>query len=388
MKISGNLVKDLANYSSYDNIRKIASYIDGLKNASRKILWTVLEKNISQEVKVSRLDSTFQEFTEYLHGSAVSVISNMAQDFTGSNNFPLLAKSGNFGNRFIQEPSAPRYIYTYKHKNSDLLFNKIDSAILEHQYFEGSKIEPKFLLPNLPVLLLNGSEGISSGFAQKILPRNPEKIKQYIMDYLSNKLKPTSKNSLEPFYNGFEGTITGGVSEKQWIISGAFKRVSGTKIEITEVPVGYDLSSYIKVLDDLEEKGIIRSFQDRSENDKFNFIVSFDSKFLQSNTDEQVLEKLKLNSRVSENFTCTDEFNKIVQFESAKEIIDSFINVKLRYTQLRKDYLIQKMESDIRKDFSRYSFIKGITEEKIIISKRTKDNIVQQLEQFSEIIKD
>ena len=41
----------LVNYASYDNLRKIASCIDGLKNASRKVMYTVLEKNIKDNVK-------------------------------------------------------------------------------------------------------------------------------------------------------------------------------------------------------------------------------------------------------------------------------------------------------------------------------------------------
>lgn len=378
MKISGQLAQDLANYSSYDNLRKIASLVDGQKNAARKILWTVLEKNITQEVKVSRLDSAFQEFTEYLHGSATGVICNMAQDFTGANNLPLLAKSGNFGNRFIQEASAPRYIYTYKHKNTDFLFNKEDSNILEHQYFEGSKIEPKFLVPSLPLLLINGSEGVSSGFAQKILPRRMEFMKQYINHVLSGS--KYDKDVIVPYFNGFKGTVEQGITDKQWLIKGVFKRISGTKIEITEVPIGHDLASYIKVLDDLEEKGTIRTYQDKSENDNFNFIVSFDTKFLANHNDEQVLEKLKLISRVTENFTCMDENNKIVQYESADEVIKHFIKVKLDYLSKRKTYQLQKLDDDINILKARYIFVDGVVNNKIIVNKRSKQDIENQLD--------
>lgn len=53
IKISDFYNSDFVNYSSYDNLRKIAQ-IDGLKNASRKIVYTLLEKNVKDFVKVSQ----------------------------------------------------------------------------------------------------------------------------------------------------------------------------------------------------------------------------------------------------------------------------------------------------------------------------------------------
>ena len=93
-----------------------------------------------------------------------------------------MQKSGNFGTRSVQEASAPRYIFANGSKEFFELFKYEDDNILESQKFEGNKIEPKFYVPTLPMILINGSEGVSSGFAQKILPRNPENIKKYLTD--------------------------------------------------------------------------------------------------------------------------------------------------------------------------------------------------------------
>ena len=169
---------DYVNYSSYDNLRKIASLLDGQKNAARKILYTILAKNIKEKIKVSQLGSKVAEFAEYLHGNMDNVIVNLAQDYTGTNNLPLLQKKGNFGTRFAQEASASRYIFTYGSDNLFKLFNKDDIEILTKQYFEGQEIEPMFYVPNLPILVINGSEDVSSGFAQKILPRSVNDVKR------------------------------------------------------------------------------------------------------------------------------------------------------------------------------------------------------------------
>lgn len=313
---------DYVDYASYDNLRKIASYIDGQKNTARKILYTVIDKNISNEIKVDQLSNKMAEHTQYLHGGAQGVIVTMAQNYVGTNNLPLLTREGNFGTRFSPEASAPRYIYTMKEKYLSGLFNKEDNEILIPQEFEGDKIEPRFYIPTIPMLLINGSEGISSGFAQKVLGRDPKCIKQYVEDYITSggNVRPKKSNNLTPYYEGFKGTVESGDEVHKWIIKGAIKRKNITSVEITELPIGYNLKSYIKVLDDLEDKKVIRSYKDLSDNDQFNFVVSIDSKSLKSWSDDQIIEKLKLIKKVSENYTCIDEHNKIREFKSAKEI--------------------------------------------------------------------
>lgn len=321
---------------------------------------------------------------EYLHGDASPVIVGMAQNFAGSNNLPLLDREGNFGNRFIPEASAPRYIYTNGSSEFFKLFSKDDTAILTKQFFEGVEIEPLFYVPSLPLLLINGNEGVATGFAQKILPRKKEYMQQYIQFKLTGS--KYHKDTFKPFFEGFNGTVEQGENEKQWLIKGSFKKISLTKLEITEVPVGYALKDYIKILDALEEKGVIKTYQDRSENDIFNFIVTVDSKFT-SQSDDIILDKLKLIKKVSENFTALDKDNKVQQFQSAQEIFDYYFDVKLEYLQLRQNYMISKINHEIRKNISRYSFIKNITEEKIKVNKESKESIISQIEPIEEIIK-
>ena len=383
MKISEFFNKDYVDQASYDNLRKIASLVDGQKNASRKILYTILEKNIKSEIKVSQLGSKVAEFAEYLHGSMDGVIVGLAQNYPGTNNIPLLVREGNFGTRFSNEASASRYIYTHGASQFFELFNKEDTPILKHQFFEGQQIEPMFYVPNLPMLLINGSEGVSSGFAQKILPRDPKKITAYIKSVLSDS---KSQYNFEPYYEGFGGTIEQGENSSQWLIKGSVKRLGINKVEISEVPVGYDLKGYINVLDDLEDKRIVQSYRDKSEDNNFKFEVTIPSKELKSWDDETLMTKLKLIKKVSENYTVIDENNKIVVYESAKEIIDHYIRVKLEYVGKRKEFQTEKLEEEIRFDFSKYLFIKMIVEDELIINKRAKADIVADLEKVDKIL--
>jgi len=375
---------DYVDFSSYDNLRKICSVVDGQKNAARKVLYTILEQNINSKIKVSQFSSKVSEYAEYLHGSIDGVVVGMGQDYAGTNNMPLLQKSGNFGTRFSPDASATRYIYTYGSADFFELFNKKYTPILKNQVFEGHNIEPKFYVPNLPLLLINGSEGLSSGFAQKILPRNPDEIKRIIKGKLKGK---NVKCNLIPWFKGFNGVINKGINSGQWYIDGVCTVKGTNKVLITEVPVGYNLKGYIKVLDDLEDKKIIQSYKDKSEDDVFNFEVTIPSKTLKSWTQEELLIKLKLRKTVTENYTVLDENNKIKVHENIQDILDHYIGVKKHYTELMKNHVINELQAHIKYDYSKYLFIKMIQDDELIISKRKKIDIVNDIDVVEKIIK-
>lgn len=380
---------EYCNYASYDNIRKIPSLVDGQKNAARKILWYLFQKNINtsaKEVKVSQLDSKVAEATEYLHGSMAGVIVNLAQDYVGTNNINLLSPEGNFGTNLVPESSAARYIYTFGTPEMFKIFNTEDNDILEHQEFEGHKIEPKFMLPKLPMLLINGSEGISSGYASKILPRNPVEIQKYIEYYLLHPNAPKKPFQNKPYYRGFKGTIISGEESNKWEIIGTFVRNNAKGlVKITELPVGTNLKQYIKTLDKLEDDKVIISYKDNT-TDNFDFDIKFNRKSLQAMPDEQLITVLKLRKKVSENYTVVDEFNKVQVFSSVSEIMDAYIAVKRAYIAKRKQHLVSSISQDIRIDVSKYVFIKSIVDNKLVISNRPIVDVEADIAKIDKII--
>lgn len=385
MKITDFLNNEVVNFASYSTLRALASYIDGLKNSHRKVVCYMLLNNVTKEKKVFNLSGEIMTSMEYLHGDISGSVITLAQNYPGTNNIPLLSREGNFGTRFTNEASATRYIYTAKDKMFDYLFNKGDINVLHEQYFEGTKIEPRFFIPTLPLILINGSEGIATGFAQKILSRNVDNIKKAINLILDNK--KIDKKLLIPSFNGFDGIVEQGDNTNQWLIKGKIKRLSGGKFEILEIPVGIDLQSYTKVLDDLEDDKFIKSFKDFSKDDKFHFEVLMSPSDLAKFSDDDLLQKFKLVKKVSENYTCVDENNRVKVFESVEEILRAFVNIKLEYLQKRKDYQLQKFEDDIKIDFSRYLFIKNIVDNKLLINKRKKSDIEIDLEKIDNIVK-
>ena len=387
VKIEDFLNTRLSNYASYDNLRKIGSYIDGLKNASRKVLYTIHEKNIKDTEKVSRLASKCSEFSDYLHGDGLwRVIVTLGQDFAGTNNIPLIQKFGAFGCRSNNEPGAPRYIHASGSKMFFSLFNYKDDDILIKQTFEGTDIEPRFYVPTIPIILVNGSEGVSSGFAQKILARNPKSIIKYIQNFLNKKA--TRKDWLNPFYNGFDGDIIRDTNfpddPKKWLVNGKVEKVKSNVYRIKEIPFTYDLNSYLKVLDSLEESKTILSYSDMSDGDcKLEFEVKVPKDFKH----EDVLKNLKLQKPITENYTCIDENNKIRIFEDSEEIIKSFIDIKLKFIQKRKEFLENSLQGELDILNSKILFITMVIDKKLKINNVPKEQVIEALSKVKKIVK-
>lgn len=375
----------LSNYSSYDNLRKIASYIDGLKNASRKVLYTIHEKKIKETEKVSRLASKCSEYSDYLHGDGLwRVIVTLGQDYAGTNNIPLIQKFGAFGCRSNNEPGAPRYIHASGSKAFFELFDYKDDPILIKQTFEGTSIEPRFYVPVIPMILVNGSEGVSSGFAQKILARNPKNIVKYIQNILQDK--PVRKDWLTPFYNGFSGTIRldDPFDLDKWTISGVVERTKPNTYLIKELPFTYDLAGYLKVLDALEESKVIQSYRDLSDGDN---VMQFEIKVPKDFDHINASKIFKLEKYITENYTCIDEDNRIRVFQSPEQIISAFIRIKLEYIEKRRIYLIDRLKSDIAVVNSKVKFINSIIDGTLVVSGVPKVQIIKSLEKIPGVIK-
>lgn len=386
MEISNFFKTDYIAYGAYDNIRKIASVIDGQKISMRKCLYTVLDKNINTPLKVSQLMSKISENTQYLHGeqSLYGVIVGMAQNFIDSNNIPYFKREGAFGNRLIKDAAASRYIFTCKEQYLDFIFKKEDNPLIGNQYFEGDKIEPIYYVPIIPMLLVNGSIGLTTGFTQKILQRNPEELIKWILCKLSNK---KFNGKLIPWYKGFKGNIKQGSDINTFIIEGHYNKINNNTIEIDELPIGYDLAQYIKVLDQLVEDKKIKDYDDYSENGQFKFKISFfRNQGLDLNTCD-IISELKLYKSYNEIYTSLNEENKVVEYQNVFEILENYYKIRYDFYIKRKEYLIKELESNIRLIASKYIFIKNVIDGSLEIRNKSNDYIIEKLSNIKNIIK-
>lgn len=386
MEITKFFATDYIDYGAYDNVRKIASVIDGQKISMRKCLYTVLDKNISNPIKVSQLMSKVSEHTNYLHGeqSLYGVIVGMAQDFPDSNNIPYFQREGSFGSVLMKDAAASRYIFTCKEKYLDLIFRKEDNALIGNQIFEGDKIEPEFYVPIIPMLLVNGSLGLSTGYMQKILPRNPKDLIKWILFKLEGK---KYNKAILPWYNKFKGSVDQGQNENSFFIKGRYNKINDYTIEIDELPVGYDLKGYLKVLDQLVDDKKIRDYDDYSENGEFKFKIHF---FRNQGLDPKtcdIYSELKLVKPITECYVSLFKNNRVKEYNNIEEILEDYYSVRYEFYVKRKEYLIADLEKNIRLNASKYTFIKSVIEGILEIRNKPEEFIVEKLGSIKNIIK-
>lgn len=348
MNVSEFYQKDYTQFASYDVQRKIASYIDGLKISQRKVLYTLLDSSGDAMIKVDALAAKTAMHSLYIHGavSLEGVAVNMAVDYTGTNNLPLLRKQGSFGSRLFPESSAPRYIQAGISQIAKKIFSKEDISVTANQVFEGEEIEPKNYYPKLPMILINGAEGIAVGFSQNIQPRNPENVKKAIKLILSgvDYNDPRIDELLIPYYNGFTGVVER-LGKNSFAIHGQIERDSNTSLYVTEVPVGFSHSSYQDKLETLYAKKVITDYKDLcdSKNDRFKFQIKCD-RTLTKKSDDQILKQLNLSTTVSEVLSALDDTGKVVVFDSANQLLAAWITARLAFVENRIKHQIHELQ--------------------------------------------
>lgn len=360
--------KDYAKYTLYN--RAIPSLVDGFKPVQRKAMFCMLHKKDKQKV-MSLAGSMISDGYSHGDSSACQAISKMAQDFPGSNNIPYFNKKGNFGNKFIKEPSAPRYIYV---KNNPFFKKVFLDKMLEKRDID--ETEPKYFLPIIPTILLNGVEGVAVGFATEILPYKLEIIKKYIQQYINQEPIPI----LKPYYKGYTGKIE--LEDEKWIMYGKYEVINTTTIHISEIPVQMDREKYLSHLSKLIEKGLISSFTDKSSS-KWNITVRLKRKSAVFKDPERYL---KLKQILSENITTIDEKNDLKIFKNVYNLLDYFIEFRLKVYTERKLWKIQNITAEIEVISQKIKFIKYLT--KINFKKMTYKEIVEIIKSKMDITND
>ena len=211
LRTFGEFVSDeLVHFSIADLRRSLPSAIDGLKPTQRKVLHSCFRRRLlgtAAEMKVASLAGYCSDVTAYHHGEASlhTAIINLAQDFVGSNNVPLLESCGQFGTRAEggADAASPRYIFTKLAPITPLLYPEADQPILAYETEDGQQIEPAHYVPVVPTLLLNGSNGIGTGWSTLCWGYHPLEVIDNVLAYAEGR--PMSE--LQPWAAGFEGGI-------------------------------------------------------------------------------------------------------------------------------------------------------------------------------------
>jgi DNA topoisomerase-2 len=372
------LDQDYAMYGMYTlENRAIPSVIDGFKPTARKIIFIadkVWRTGSEKPLKIFQLGGRIASEAHYHHGDASlsGAIIGMAQSF--KNSLPLLEEIGQFGSIRSPEAGAPRYISTKLTKNFRLLYK--DFELLENQVEEGNVIEPKFFLPIIPTVLLNGSSGIAVGFATNILNRNPLDLIDACIKVLDGK----RVGKLLPWLKDYNGPIEQVGTSNQYIMRGLYQITNTTTVTVSELPPSVTFQKYEAHLNSLQDRGIISSYEDNSANG-INYIIKFARATLTNLIEKDKLDQtLKMVETETENLTCLDERGKLLIFENIPQIVEYFTNFRLSFYSKRKAFLINKYNEELTYLSNRARFIKLIIDGKLKVNNVPRKEIILYLE--------
>jgi DNA topoisomerase-2 len=403
--------KELIHFSKYDCDRSIPNLMDGLKISLRKILYSAFKKNLTTEIKVAQFSGYVSEHSGYHHGEASlnAAIVGMAQNFVGSNNINLFEPKGQFGSRLAggKDSASERYIFTHLHKITRCLFPQQDDAILRYLDDDGTPVEPIFYAPIIPMLLVNGSKGIGTGFSTDIMCYNPQDLIGYLKNKLEGRDAENESKEFIPYYEGFQGSISkisgsGGDTTptnscNKFVIKGKYEVVGADKIRVTELPVGTwtdDFKEYLESLSDVvvDKAGkkiqpIVKDYDDMSKDTNADFIITLQKgklEELQSQKAEHgcngIEKQFKLmTTATTSNMHLFDANDKLKKYSRISEIIDDYYETRLDLYEQRKKYLIDALTKELLLLSNKTKYIKEILNDTIDLRKKKKDEVIALL---------
>jgi DNA topoisomerase-2 len=390
--------RELIHFSKYDCDRSIPNLMDGLKISLRKILYSAFKMNLNSEIKVAQFSGYVSKEACYHHGEASlnAAIVGMAQNFVGSNNINLLMPNGQFGTRLQggKDSASERYIFTQLNKLTRTIFPSADDAILEYLNDDGTIVEPIFYAPIIPMVLINGSKGIGTGFSTDIMCYDPIQIIEYLKNILLNK--ENNHTEFVPYYEGFQGKIQK-ISEEKFLFKGVYEKIGTDKIKVTELPIGYWTEDFKELLEDLidptqgkdgkKTSSIIKDYDDMSKDTNIDFTITFSKGKLEelekSNGDHGCngLEKiLKLyTTNTTTNMHLFDANDKLHKYEKISDIIDCYYQTRLKLYGIRKEYMIQALEKELVILSNKAKYIQENLDGSIDLRKKKREEVNQML---------
>lgn len=381
--------KELVLFSNTDNERSIPSLVDGLKPGQRKVLFTCFKRADKKEVKVAQLAGAVGEMSAYHHGeqSLMSTIVNLAQNFVGSNNINFLLPIGQFGTRLQggSDSASPRYIFTQLNPVTRALFPSTDENVLRFLYEENQRIEPEWYCPVIPTVLVNGAEGIGTGWSTSVPNYNPREL----VEQMRRLMRGEPLQTLVPWYKGFKGRIvrTDEIRFESRGLVNIIENGNDDTLEITELPIKMWTQKYKEkviepLFDGTEKKSgqLLQDYKEYHTDTTVHFVCKLRSEDLDLVEQRGVYEVFNLRSSIStSNMVLFDAAGCLRKFDSPEQICQEFFDCRKELYKKRKRYLegMLQAQSDQLSEKARFILMK--IQNQLLIENKRKAAIVEQL---------
>jgi DNA topoisomerase-2 len=261
---------------------------------------------------------------------------------------------------------------------------------------DGERVEPDTYLPVVPLLAINGSVGIGTGFSTDIPPHNPREVVAMLNERLNGTYASLAGKTLDPWWIGFRGKVEK-KADKQWVTRGVYTWDDAAKaVKITELPVGTWTKDYKAFLDGLVQanssdakedgKPILKGFEDLYNDVDVNFTLFLEpSYYASAKTKVEEFEKRfhLTTSWKTTNMCCFDTNMNIVKYDTIGDILESFYTYRLAAYEKRRQHQITVLKDDYEECMAKYQFLKAIVEGHLHLMNAEDEDILRELQGLS-----
>ena len=433
--ISTFIDTELIEYGKDNLSRSIPCIMDGCKESIRKIIYgcyhkwgTKVGSPKATKMKVGELGPYVASVMGYHHGpkSIEDSIIAMTNSYVGSNNMRYFVPNGQFGTRNMcgKDAAKGRYSAVIPEWWWPYIYKKQDTPLLTIRVDDGKEIEPEYLLPIIPMCLINGVDGIATGWSTYIPNYNPVDVVDWYIDSLTDK----EQKDIKPWYKGFKGkieivetetelcprgtpcSVIKGVQldttalkrsppvcteeeeedelgnnkmleedivycRKKMVTKGIYHTHEGTTL-ISELPIGTSMHNYYFWLNKQYKEGVISDLSNNCTDSKVNFKIN-GPKIVSH-------RRLRLTRTYSMcHMVLLDIAGDPIEFGDVTAILKYFRLYRLHFYGLRKKHIISTMEETLHELDLEAKFIHAVVEGELkIFNMSIKDYVYPEMDKM------
>ncbi|HEI1400022.1 TPA: DNA topoisomerase IV subunit A [Staphylococcus aureus] len=342
--------------------RALPDVRDGLKPVQRRILYAMYSSGNTHDKNFRKSAKTVGDVIGQYHphgdSSVYEAMVRLSQDWKLRH--VLIEMHGNNGSNDNDPPAAMRYTEAKLSLLAEELLRDINKETVSFiPNYDDTTLEPMVLPSRFPNLLVNGSTGISAGYATDIPPHNLAEVIQATLKYIDNP--DITVNQLMKYIKGPDfptgGIIQGIDGIKKAYESGKGRIIVRSKVEeetlrngrkqliITEIPYEVNKSSLVKRIDELRaDKKVDGIVEVRDETDRTGLRIAIELK--KDVNSESIKNYLYKNSdlQISYNFNMVAISDGRPKLMGIRQIIDSYLNHQIEVVANRTKFELDNAE--------------------------------------------
>jgi len=241
-------------------------------------------------------------------------------------------------------------------------------------------IEPNWYIPILPMVLINGAEGIGTGYSTNIPNFNPRDV---VMN-LKRRIRGLDFIPMHPWYKGFIGKIEK-IDEGKYKVSGIINKIDETTLEITELPIRTWtqnckelLESYMTGTD--KQPPIIKDYKEYHTDTAVHFRIFVTEANMKKLEEEGLEKKFKISNIINlSNMHLFDPQGRIKKYAKVEDIMEEFYDLRKEMYIKRKEYLLKEFENDLLILDNKVRFIMEIINGTLVINRKKRVDLVKEM---------